>query len=268
MNTLITGSSGFIGSHLIQLLKDQHNVKLLEGDLRYEIRKDYKADIVIHLAGKTKGNYNELFKNNVNATLNVLNFCRNSKSKVIFASTVRVYGEPRYLPVDENHQINPINDYSKTKLEAEKLCEEFSEQYGIETIVLRLSNVYGSGQKKSFLIPRIIDAVKNDSKLVLTNPKMVRDYVYIDDVCNAFLKSIKHKADFEIFNISYNLGTSIEKLVKTISILSGKKINVEYAVAKTGEIIESVVDNTKAKNILGWAPKIDLKYGLSYLLTS
>src|SRR3989344_6969651 len=166
-NILVTGGKGFIGSHLSTfLIKNGYNVNILEKSIKNNLKITYKTDVVIHLAAKFNGDKDYIKENNIDGTLNVLEFCKNNNTKLLFASTIGVYGNPRYLPIDENHPLNPINIYSKSKLEAEMLCKDFSNKYNLETIILRLANVYGVGQKIQFLIPSILEGIKKNKEII------------------------------------------------------------------------------------------------------
>ena len=173
MNIAVTGSKGFIGTYLCKELKKK-KIEFIELDYSngYDISKINtldkikKFDILIHLAAKTfipssLNNSYDFFYNNIISTLNVLELCKKFNSKIIFPSTY-VYGAPKYLPINENHPINVSNTYTHSKLICEELCKSYNRDSSIDVKILRLFNVYGKNQNKNFLIPTIINQLKND----------------------------------------------------------------------------------------------------------
>lgn len=267
---LITGYKGFIGFHLTKFLKDKgYKIIPLKQDIRDTIKIKDKINIIIHLATLTKTNYSkkEMYDVNVKGTLNVLEFCKKNNIKFIFVSTASVFGNPKYLPIDENQKYNPNNIYAKTKIKGEELCKKYFKEYNLKCIILRLSNVYGKNQSKGFLIPDIIDGVKNNKKIILSSPKVRRDFIYINDVLEAFLKAIEYdKNFFDVFNIGYGSSYSIGEILDIISNLANKKVNVEYSGLRENEIMNTFFDISHAKSKLNWFPKIGLKEGINNLL--
>ena len=267
--TLITGGNGFIGSHLnVFLINNGYDVEILKDDVKNSLKTNYKADIVVHLAGKNEGSKDYIKENNVRGTLNVLEFCKDNHAKLLFVSTVGVYGNPLYIPIDENHPPKPTNSYSKSKLEAEILCKDFSDRYGIEVTVLRLANVYGMGQKAKFLIPSILESIKKNKEIKINSPGDIkRDFVYIDDILDAFLKCINFKRNnFEVFNIGSGYSVSIAEIIKIFAETLNKKLKINYLNLKKDEVKDICIDYSKAKSLLNWSPKIGIKEGINYIL--
>ena len=171
MKALVTGSSGFIGSHIVEtLVKNSYEVVAVdvvqnnslpnkvtfyELDIR-DYTELYKAikgvDLVIHLAALINARESienpDLYHNvNVGGTLNILKLCRDlNVKKLIFASSAAVYGEPQYLPIDEKHPLRPLNPYGATKVACEAYISAFHSLYKIPTVILRIFNVYGPKQ--------------------------------------------------------------------------------------------------------------------------
>ena len=222
---LITGIKGFIGNILslkLQALGSEIiklNDKKMDVTSWEQVKNLDKADIVFHLAAKifvpfSFENPRKTYETNILGTLNLLEYCRKNKSKMVFASTY-VYGEPNYLPVDENHPTNASNPYSKSKLVGEELCKYYSDDFGVKSIILRPFNIYGPDQNDNFLIPTIINQAKT-GKIILKDSRPKRDYIYIDDAVEAFLRAGIHESNFDIFNVASGEGLSVENIAKII----------------------------------------------------
>jgi UDP-glucose 4-epimerase len=278
---LVTGSSGFVGKNLVEQLKrqgaevltltyhdgrridirDQQRVK---GIIMNEIRD---VDIVYHLAAITSvpfsfENPGETYEVNVLGTLNILELCRlcNAK-KMVFASSY-VYGQPQYLPIDEKHPLQPTNPYARSKILGEKLCRAYNTDFGVKCIILRPFNIYGVGQGKDFLIPLIIAQLRY-GKIELKDPEPKRDFIYISDVIDAYIKAGEFDKDFEIFNIGYGKSYSVKEIVNKLIKLFGKDVKVDYKnERRKNEIMDTIADIKKAKEKLGWKPKVSIDEGL------
>jgi len=268
-NILITGYMGFIGSHLISFLeKKGYNIIKLEQDIRNDIKFDGKVDVVVHLAALIKNIYpeKELNEVNVKGTLNVLEFCKKNKVKLVYSSSVAVYGDKNAL-IKESDNCNPVTIYGKTKLEAERLCKKYSDLYGIKCVILRFANIYGTGQKTGFLISDILEGLKYNKNINLNNPNIRRDFVYIDDALDSILKAINfEKEDFSIFNISYGKSISIGEIVDTIAKVSGRKLDVTYRSSNKDTLLDLYYDISRTKKILKWKPNFSFEQGIKDIL--
>jgi len=277
---LITGSSGFIGKVLINKLQllgyDVTGLDLLDGiDISdWQQLKDIKSfDTVIHLAAKTfvpesYKNPREFYHNNYSSVLNLLELCRINKAKMIFASSY-VYGIPDYLPIDENHPLKPFNPYAHSKIIGEELCRGYYKEFCVPVTIFRPFNVYGPGQNKNFLISSIIDQAIN-GKILLKDPLPQRDFLYIDDMADAYIKCLEYNdAGFDIFNIGYGKSYSVSEIVDMIKSILGTEINVEYTGEKRkNEVSETVANIKKAERIFGWHPQVSFEAGLKLMLKS
>jgi len=284
MNTLVTGSEGFIGKHLVSSLKEKEasveEIDIKKGidltnweQLHDFIKNTARIDVLFHLAAIVFIPYS--FKNprttyttNIVGTLNMLEIARTLDiKKFVFASTY-VYGWPQYLPIDENHPIQAISPYNQSKILGEELCNGYHNDYGLKCIILRPFNIYGTGQNKDFLIPSIIAQLPS-KKITLENPKPMRDYVYIDDVVSAYIKAATYDAKgIEIFNIGAGVSYSVKEIAdKIISLSQNKEATVSYTYkTRENEIMNIVADIQKAKEKMKWQPTIDIDSGLSKLL--
>jgi len=284
MNALVTGSEGFIGKQLVNILKRKggivkeidvkNGIDLTNWEQLHNFIKTVShIDVLFHLAAIVFIPYS--FKNprityttNTMGTLNMLEIARTLDiKKFIFASSY-VYGTPKYLPIDENHPIHAHSPYNRSKILGEELCKGYHEDYGLNCIILRPFNIYGTGQNKDFLIPSIIAQLPSN-KIVLENPNPMRDYVYIDDVVSAYIKAITYDTKgVEIFNIGAGVSYSVKEIVaKIISLAKKKGATVSYTYKKReSEIMNIVADIRKAKEKMNWQPTIDIDKGLLKML--
>jgi nucleoside-diphosphate-sugar epimerase len=278
MNILVTGSSGFVGKYLVRSLIE-NNFEVSEADIKFGIdladintlKNIKKPEIVIHLAAMVFSpeafkNPVEYYKNNINSTLNVLELCREHGSKFIFASSY-VYGVPLYLPVDEEHPVSHFNPYASGKIICENLCKGYNQNFGVRVVILRPSNIFGFGQDERFLIPSVISQTKN--KIInLGDPNPKRDFVFIDDVINAYIKAIEFdNKDFDIFNIAAGVSYSVEEIVNIVEYLLPYKIKVNYSgEVRKNEIQDTLENIEKAKNLLNWQPNVDFISGIKDML--
>lgn len=273
-SVLITGSSGFIGQHLVKFLRNC-NVNVIEcgGNNRVDlccqdqVESLPSTDIIIHLAARSFvpdsfANPLAFYKNNFISTLNILELARKNNSKVIFFSTY-VYGNPIYLPIDEKHPILPLNPYTRSKVICEELCYSYFRDFKLPITIFRPFNVYGPGQNKSFLIPRIINQLSNPT-IQLQDPLPKRDFIYVDDILEAVNLAIQQESnDLQIFNLGSGASISVGELAQLIIQLANSSSEIVFSKdIRQGEIKETVADISRVKSLLGWNPKTALEEGL------
>jgi len=302
---LVTGGAGFIGSHLVNwLLKqgcevtaldnlstgklenlkeflDDSGFKFVKGDLRN--RRDVEeavrdADAVFHLAAITSVPYsvkhpNVTMKVNVEGTRKLLEAClRRRVERFIYISSCAVYGEPKYLPIDEKHPTRPISPYAESKLEAERICRDFQEAYGLKTTVLRPFNVYGprmrSGQYGG-VIARFIERLRlGRPPIIYGDGGQTRDFIHVEDAVRAMILALDNeKAAGRTFNVATGTPTSISRLAQLlIDLFGAKEIKPRHRKPRIGDVKYSYASIREAKAILGFKPKISLEDGLLTLL--
>lgn len=272
MNVLITGGTGFIGSHLAKALEDQ-NVTLysIEKGLdilnREVLQKTMKEqDIVFHLAAETNINAKSvrIFDVNTKGTLNVLNSVMNSNVKrMIFASSAAVYGNIE-TKCSEDMACEPISVYGASKLASENYINAYSESYGISAVSLRFFNVYG--MRGHSVVNKFLENIFKGEKLdVFGDGTKSRDYIHVNDVVRASLIAMKSKLK-GVFNIGTGISTSVNDLIETISQIIGKDIEMRNHDSIQGDIDFSCADTIKSEKILGFRSEIDLKQGISELV--
>ncbi len=289
---LITGATGFVGPYLVRelldrearvkvLLKDsagnlrglENQITMVQGNILdngslHRAMED--VEMVFHLAAVSNVDYasthpKETFETNATGTLNLLEEARqNEVEKFVYFSSSHVYGVPEYLPIDEQHPINPREPYAVSKAAAEMLVNTYSLNYGLKSAIIRPFNMYGAGQSEGFIIPSIIKQANEKETVELGNLTPTRDFLYISDAINGIL------AIAESGEGAYNLGsgseTSIKEVVETvISIINPDKRYVSIQSRRRSKAIDiprMCADVSKLKE-LGWSHAVSLKEGLA-----
>ena len=267
---LVTGSEGFIGKEIVKRLKKNELIQDKIGTKRVnlqnfeEVMKIKKADIVIHLASKTKKSFNweEYFNNNVSGTLNILEYCINKKIKNIIFVSSYVYGNPTYLPIDEKHPTNPHNKYTKSKFLAEELCEFYAKNFNLNVTILRPFNIFGKTSSEDFLISKLFKSIKTNEKIIIVNKNSKRDFLYIDDFVDVVLTIKNYDFKFEIFNVGSGISYSFNEIIKKIEKITSKKIKLHYETNQENFIADIKADITKIYEKINWKPKMGFDEGL------
>jgi UDP-glucose 4-epimerase len=233
-------------------------------------------DVVIHLAAQIS--VSESIKNpkltfdvNVDGTQNVLDAClENNITKIIATSTAAVYQNTSTKTIlNETSPVEPLSPYGISKLQMEKKIVDFASIHKIPAIILRLFNVYGIGQSLEYagVITKFKENIQNNSPLIIFGDgSAIRDFVHVDDVVDSIILSISHSKNF-ICNIASGTSTSVSDLAKTIISLSHKDTKILYNPSRSGEIMFSIADISKAKETLNFIPKISLKNGLELFIS-
>ena len=282
---IVTGGAGFIGSNLVdRLVKDGHEVHIID-DLstgsQYNLnpqarfhRKDLSVsnyndlfedvDVVFHLAAKARvqpsiENPHTFHDKNVNGLVNVLEACRIHKVKrLVFSSSSSVYGNVDQLPTPEEFGKNPMSPYALHKLVGEQYCKLYSELYGIETICLRYFNVYGERQLLEgayCLVMGIFAQQKLEGKpmTIRGDGEQRRDFTYVGDVVDANVRAgMMENNHPQLFDgEAFNIGNGDNRSVNQIAdLIGGDRVNVDPVI----EPKETLADNSKAREYLGWKP--------------
>jgi UDP-glucuronate 4-epimerase len=305
MKIIITGACGFIGFHLskkllkqnhsilgIDNLNDYYDVSLKENRLTKlreskkfkffkfslnnvreieEIFKNFKPNIVINLAAQAGVRYSEINPNayidsNVLGFLNILKLSLNYQiDKLIYASSSSVYGENSKAPFKENHLLNPISLYGKTKLSNELIAAEFSKLSPIQFIGLRFFTVYGPYGRPDMAYYKFSQKIQKQEKITLFNKgNMSRDMTYIDDIVNGIVLSIDNKnfeTRHEIFNLGNTQPISTRDLIKIIERRYKRKALISNK-SSENEVFITHADITKSQRVLGYKPVTNIIDGM------
>ena len=291
---LVTGGCGFIGVNLIGQLKAKGaSVRVLDNlslgkredvanlgvDLQVGDIRDAKTvakacegiDTVVHLAGHTRVleslSHPALnFEINAAGTFNVLEACRCAGvQKFIFASTGGAILGEQEQPVHEGMLPRPISPYGASKLAGEAYCSAFFGSYGLNTVALRFSNVYGpySYHKGSVVAAFFRNLRQQEPIVIYGDGEQTRDFVYVGDLVEAILLADSTNTPGEVFQIASGRETSLRTLVDTMqTALPELTFNVQYEPARTGEVLRNYASIDKARRLLHFDPKTELRQGL------
>lgn len=300
---LVTGGAGYIGSHVVkELLRQGHkpivfdnlqtghrkttkDALFIEGDLSdqkklKETFQAYQIDTVIHFAadslvGESVQNPLKYFNNNVKNGLNLIEIMEEFKvNKIVFSSSAAVYGEPKEIPIPENHPCVPTNPYGETKWIFEKVLQAFHDTKKLNFISLRYFNAAGADPEgelgedhspETHLIPLVIMAALDGTSVPVygtdyntPDGTCIRDYIHVTDLANAHILALR-KLEQEKISGMYNLGNgngySVREVIETVKKVTGRKVAAVDSPRRPGDPARLVASSDKIKKELGWIPK-------------
>ena len=301
-NILITGADGFIGSHLTQMLYEeganikalsQYNsfnnwgwledvacldrIEVLNGDIRdphYCKHITKEIDIIFHLAALIAIPYSYIAPDsyvdtNVKGTLNICQAALdNGVKRVIHTSTSEVYGSALYVPIDENHPLQPQSPYSASKISADMIAMSFCNAFDLPLTIVRPFNTYGPRQSARAVIPTIITQIASGKKEIkLGDITPTRDFNYVSDTCRGFIELGKcDEATGEIVNIGSNYEISIKNTLELIKKLMNSDVRFisedQRIRPKKSEVQRLWCDNAKIEKLTGFKPTLSIEEGL------
>jgi len=299
-NYLITGGAGFIGSCVVKaLLAQGHKVVIIDnlstgylenipkasvfikGDCQdksiYDGLRDTKFDAILHLAAQSSGEIsfdNPVYdlETNTKSTLHLINFGLNTGcNRFIFASTMSVYGVKDDKPVCENEELRPVSFYGVGKIASEHYLRIY-QTLGIKPTSLRLFNVYGPGQnlenlRQGMVSIYLAQMIKDNRIIVKGDLGRFRDFIYIDDVVNAFILCLENeKTVGRIFNVGTGIKTTVRELLDIMFEVYGRKVPLEISGITPGDIFGIYADIKLLEKVTGFKPKYELKEGLKAML--
>lgn len=300
MKVLITGGAGYIGSHcnryfsemgidtvILDDLSDGHREAVLAGEfvegnfgdanLLDKLMKNHKFDAVIHFAAFASVPDSVIrparyYRNNVTNMQTLLDSCiENGIRYFVFSSSASTFGNPQYIPMDENHPQNPINPYGMTKLIGEKLLHDYEKAYGIHYCAFRYFCAAGDSEDgvigeahnpETHLIPVMIKAVREGRSFKVfgndydtRDGSCVRDFIHVMDIADAHLKGLEYIMENQVsedFNLGSGTGYTVLEMIEALKKVTGKEAPYEISGRRKGDPALLVASNEKAKKLLGW----------------
>lgn len=297
-NVLITGGSGFAGSHLIEKLVDLGanpiafarffseygrpllyinplpDIKFIKGDVRYldsVLSAIEDVDVIFHLAAHASVPYSflrplESMDINVTGVVNLLYAATKSDVEaIVFSSSSEIYGTAQYVPIDEKHPLDPRSPYAASKIAGDRYCLAFYNSYGLPCIITRTFNMYGPRQFPDSVVQGFINKILVGEKPIITGDgTQSRDFTYVKDAINAWLDLVEigNKAHGKCFNVCTGKDSTINELLNKIIELSGNRVSPVYVGERLCEVTRLIGDNTKLKNVIEFNP-VPLEKGLA-----
>ncbi len=293
---LVTGVSGFIGSHLARRLVDEgakvhglvrnssnlwriqdlknriefHYADMTDFESVSEVVHEISPLKLFHLAAKVDVSrsfsvMDEVVEVNIKGTLSLLRAAAETRCDcLINTGTCEEYGD-NPAPFREDQIPNPVSPYSASKVATTIFCQMLHKTKGLPTVTLRPFLTYGPGQESNMLIPSLIKTVTNGETFEMTEGKQTREFNYVDDIVDGYIKaSISPKAIGEIINIGNGVEYRVRDVVETVLRLLDSQVKPKYGALsyRPGETWHFYCDNTKAKDVLGWEPSVNLEDGL------
>ena len=299
MKVLVTGGLGFIGTNfIIHVLKnyEHYNIVNLDDELvgsnhkslsDFENSNNYKfvkgnitdhvlmekliseSDVIINFAAESHVdrsilNAKPFIDSNIIGVFTILEILKNQKKRLVHISTDEVFGSLETESADENFRFNPSSPYSASKAASELLINSYVTTYGIDAVVTRCTNNYGPRQFLEKLIPKAIILAAHDIPIPVYNGgKGIRDWIFVDDHCNAIMKVLHQGKKGESYNISASNEIDVLTIIKKIlSIMKKDPTNYELTEDRPGHDFRYSLDSSKIRNELGWSPKVSFEEGL------
>lgn len=294
MKVLVTGGAGFIGSHVVDHFiargdqvvvvdnlstgkREQVHAQatFYEADITsphlVEIFQAERPEVVVHQAAQiqvTNSIEDPIFDatTNVIGTINLLEACRQTGvRKVVYASSAAIYGNPEYLPINEQHPIHPLSGYGVSKYTVEHYLDVYHYLHGITYTILRYGNVFGPRQDprgEGGVISIFIDKIFTEQPItVFGDGEQTRDYTYVTDVARANLAAVD-AGDGETVNIGAGVSTNLNEVIQLFNQIAGKEFPVEYGPDRPGDIKHSCFNAMRAEQALNWKAEISVLEGL------
>ena len=301
-SVLLTGASGFIGSHLAEELVTcgasvraflHYNSRGDEGNLRYiasEIRREIEVvygDLtdpdavkkalrgtshVFHLGALIAIPYSyvhpfSFVQTNINGTANILNACLEiGPERLVTTSTSEVYGTAVSVPMDENHRLHPQSPYAASKAAADHLAESYARSFGLPVVIVRPFNTFGPRQSTRAVIPTIIMQALRNGAVELGSITPTRDFNFVKDIAHGFAMAGDARVSGEVFNLGTGVEHSIADVIGMVSSILGTELLVTERADRIrpaqSEVHRLIADSGKAAQQLGWSPQYTFRQAL------
>jgi UDP-glucose 4-epimerase len=295
MRFVVTGGAGFIGSNLVErLIKEGNevividnlhtgslynlkglNIKFVKGDAG-EIEKIIDAiDGIFHLGIPSSSpmykKKRELIYKAIEDWIKILEYATKNKVKIVLASTSSIYnGNP--VPWREDMQIIPTDFYTEVRYAMERIAKVYNDLYGTKVVALRLFSVYGEreefkGEYANLVSQFILAALKGETIKVFGDGTQTRDFIYVQDVVDAFIKAMNSNIDFDIFNVGRGKSYSLNEVIAMVSRILDVDVRVKYVENPIKNYVwHTLADTTKAEERLGFKAKVDLEEGIRKII--
>ena len=293
---LLTGGTGFIGSHLLKTLLNENKkvillkrsfsntwrinelldnqnliLKNIDEEALSDIFNQYAIEGILHLSAFSQrahksNSVSEMIQSNIEFPTNLLENSVNNNCKYFINTGSFFEYDLTNPPICENNKIKPFNLYGSTKIAFETLLKYYSLNYDLKCSTLKLFTPYGPKDDVNKIIPYLIIKSIKHEPIHIKSPTKKLDFIYITDIMNAYLsliKNIMQLDDYESFNVGTSIGTSIKDVLNIIESILGKNNDVTYGNVENEEVWCS---NDKIKNILNWNPEINLKTGIKHTI--
>jgi UDP-glucose 4-epimerase len=298
MNVLVTGGAGFIGSHVVEFLHADHEVRVLD-DFRtgrvenlqgFDVEVNTGSigdpdalsaamkgvDVVFHMAAfvsvpESIKNPQLCNKINTLGTLNVLQAAREAEvNKLVFASSAAVYGDTETSPVPEQNPLQPKSPYAVTKLDGELYCDLWRNEGWVDTVCCRFFNVFGERQdvRSSYgaAVPSFCESAKQGKSIhIFGDGAQTRDFVYVRDVVDAMVQLSQTPETAGVYNVGYGTGIRVSALAQTIKKYLNSQSDIVFDPPRPGDIRHSVASNVLLRST-GWKPNFGFEDGLKHML--
>jgi UDP-glucose 4-epimerase len=285
---VVTGGSGFIGTHAMSKLRERgieaialsrsgERANSVQADIadRGAIAKILEpGDVVVHLASSSNPTTSETdrirdVEENLMGTLQLLEACvERGVSKFVLASSGgTVYGIPQAVPMPETHTTDPISSHGVMKLAMEKYLQVYRAQFGLNYVILRCANAYGPGQTgaqgQGFIGRAILAALRNETLEIWGDGTVVRDFIYVEDVAEAFFLAATTVVASDVVNIGSGRGTSVNEIIDLVRRVTGRPLRAKYTPSRKFDVPANVLDISRASTMLHWKPVTSLQDGIA-----